>query len=235
MPGGSFPGCFVSRNQRVCQKKPELPLSDPLLAFSNWQTQLNLEVVMKTIKIVANRDEKAKSMLSGNASPQFAELAQTRAVEGRLLVTGFRLDQDLLWCLGCTDLFFLSFPGTTYSNSRWPNESRGEMALGRRTVSNSVGDLLPFFETDEMGLLTDYNEGDFAEQTLTSLDNPMSHERIGRSARETALGYDCPALVQGLEELYYRTLLSKLSNAIIERWGALIVLRRPRLLHIQGC
>jgi len=63
-----------------------------------------------------------------------------------------------------------------------------------------------FFETDEVGLLADYNEGDFAEKTLTSLDNPMSHERIGRSARDTALGYDCPALVQGLEELYYRTL-----------------------------
>ena len=80
-----------------------------------------------------------------------------------------------------------------------------------------------FFETDEVGLLADYNEGDFAEKTLTSLDNPMSHERIGRSARETAWA----TTVQRLCKVW--------KNSIIERWGALIVLRRPKLLHIQGC
>lgn len=145
-------------------------------------------------------------MLTGKTNPQVVELARECGVEGRLLVTGFLSDEDLPWYLGCADVFLLPFPNTTYNVGRWPNKFGDYMALGRPTVSNPVGDLLPFFEKHEVGLLADCNEHDFAEKVVSLLDNPAVAKQLGANARHTALKYDYPKLVKGLEGFYFRTL-----------------------------
>jgi len=206
LQGGTYPDYFLDRQKSVCREKVGLSLSDPVLAFSSWQTHWDLEIVMKTLKIVAQRHPNVKLMLTGKTSPQVVELARHHGVEDRLLVTGFLSDEDLPWYLGCADVFLLPFPNTTYNVGRWPNKFGDYMALGRPTVSNPVGDLTPFFEKHEVGMLAESNEHDFSEKVLLLLDNSTLSDRLGKTARQTALEYDYPKLVKGLEKFYYQTL-----------------------------
>lgn len=206
LQGGTYPDYFLDRDRVVCRERVGLAATEPVLAFSSWQTHWDLEIVMKTLKIVAERYPNVKLMLTGKTNPQVVELARECGVEGRLLVTGFLSDEDLPWYLGCADVFLLPFPNTTYNVGRWPNKFGDYMALGRPTVSNPVGDLLPFFEKHEVGLLADCNEHDFAEKVVSLLDNPALAKQLGANARHTALEYDYPKLVKGLEGFYFRTL-----------------------------
>lgn len=204
--GGTFPDYFIDRDKIECRKRVGLPLDSEILAFSSWQTHWDLDVVMQTLVKVRAKYPNVKLMLTGKTSDRVTELGRSYGVEDQLIVTGFLADEDLPWYMGCADVFVLPFPETTYNVGRWPNKLGDYMALGRPTVANPVGDVLPFFEKHEVGLLADCSVEDFTKKVLNLLDDDELRDRLGRNARKVAEEYEYPKLVIKLEEFYLRTL-----------------------------
>lgn len=206
LQGGTFPDYFVDRDKATCRAKVGLPANDPVIAFSSHHTHWDLDVVMKTLAIVAEKYNGVKLLLTGKTSPDVKELAREFGVADRLVVTGFLPEDELPWYMGCADVFVLPFPETTYNVGRWPNKLGDYMSLGRPTVANPTGDVLPFFEKHEVGLLARFDEQDFADKVMLLLDDSALSERLGKNARQVALQYDYPTLIGRLEEFYWKTL-----------------------------
>ena len=206
LQGGTFPDYFRDRSKEECRKRVGLPVGDPVLVFSSFNGHWDLDIVMKTLAIVAKKYPAVKLMITGRSTSKVHDLAQSHGVQDHLLLTGFLSKEDLPWYMGCADLFVLPFPDTPYNVGRWPNKLGDYLALGRPTVANPVGDVRTFFEKHEVGLLAAWDHVDFSEKVLQLLDDPDLSRGLGRSARETALRYDYPSLTDKLEDFYARIL-----------------------------
>ena len=206
LQGGTFPDYFVNRDKRECRQRLGYPMEDPILGFSSVDGHWDLELVMKTLARVKRKHPTVKLMLTGRASSTVRELARHHGVEDDLLLTGFLSNEDLPWHMACADLFLLPFPETLYNLGRWPNKFGDYMALGRPTVANPIGDVGTFFEKHPVGLTAGCDSEEFSEKVVQLLDDPGLSQRLGRSARETALQYDYPTLIGKLEDFYSRML-----------------------------
>lgn len=204
--GGTFPDFFLDRSKEECRKRCGLPLEHPVLGFSSLNLHWDLDVVIKTIAIVAKKYPSIKLILTGQTNNRVHELARSHGVENHLFVTGFLPKEDLPWYLGCADLFVLPFPDTLYNLGRWPNKLGDYLSLGRPTVANPIGDVKTFFDKHDVGLLADWDPVDFADKVMQLLDDSELSQRLGKNARQAALQYDYPTLIEKLEDFYLRIL-----------------------------
>ena len=204
--GGTFPDYFVDRSIDECRKRVGLSDDGPILAFSSADGHWDLDIVMKTLAIVARKHPKVQLMLTGQTSDLVRGMAREQGVEDRLILTGYLSKEDLPWHMGCADVFLLPFPDTLYNRGRWPNKLGDYMALGRPTVANGIGDVGPFFQRHDIGLLAECDSTDFADKVIRLLDDEALRQELGRSARETAEQYDYPKLIGKLDEFYTQLL-----------------------------
>ena len=103
-------------------------------------------------------------------APNTEELFQQNPIwtnSDRTLLYAILKSLELPWYLGCADVFGLSFPDKIYNVGRWPKKIGEYMSLAHPAVSNSFGDVKPFFESYDIGLLDAWDPVDFAEKIIT--------------------------------------------------------------------
>jgi glycosyltransferase involved in cell wall biosynthesis len=209
LPGGTFPAFFQQREKEACRNRVGLPLSTPILGFSSADSHLDLDIVIKALKIVAERFPTVKLLITGKTDGSILRRANAFSVKGNIHLTGFLPYQELPWYLGSADIFVLPFPDKVYNVGRWPNKVCDYMSLGRPTVSNPVGDIKTLFEKHQIGLLARWDHKDFAEKIIYLLEHPDVAEKLGDNARNLAVEeYDWKIIIRRLEE-FYLTILSK--------------------------
>jgi glycosyltransferase involved in cell wall biosynthesis len=213
IPGGTFPDFFLHRDKAVCRKRMGMPLSAFILGFCSADSHFDLEIVLQSLSIVAERYPAVKLIITGNQDKSIIKLAKSHGVEGNIHLTGFLAYEELPWVLGCADLFVLPFPDKVYNLGRWPNKVCDYMSLGRPTISNPVGDIKTLFENHEIGLLAHWDPEDFAEKIIYLLEHPKTADKLGDNARNLAVTvYDWKILIRRLEEFYYRLLSTTLNK-----------------------
>lgn len=207
MPGGTFPDFFQPRLKAVCRKRMRMPLSAFILGFSSLDSHLDLDIVLQSLSMVAERYPAVKLIITGKPAKSVIQLAKSYGVEGNIHVTGFLPYEELPWVLGCADLFVLPFPDKIYNLGRWPNKVCDYMSIGRPTISNPVGDIKTLFESHEIGLLAQWDPRDFARKIICLIEHPEIADKLGDNARNLAISvYDWEILIRQLEDFYYMLL-----------------------------
>jgi glycosyltransferase involved in cell wall biosynthesis len=207
LPGGTFPAFFQQREKEACRNRVGLPLSTPILGFSSGDSHLDLDIVMRALKNVAERYPTVKLIITGKANESILMLANASSVKGNIHLTGFLPYKELPWHLGSADIFMLPFADTVYNLGRWPNKVCDYMSLGRPTVSNPVGDIKTLFEKHQIGLLARWDPKDFAEKIIYLIEHPDVAKKLGDNARKLAVEeYDWRIIIRRLEEFYLKIL-----------------------------
>ncbi len=210
LPGGTYPDLFKMRSTDECRARVGLNGDGPIIGFSSSDSHLDLDVVMAALAIVAQRFPNIKLLMTGQTGPAVMDLAAKYQVNGRLILTGFLPYEELPWYLGCADLFVLPFPDTIYNRGRWPNKINDYLSLGRPTVANACGDVTHLFEKHDVGLLAEWDAGDFAQKIITLLEKPGLAYHFGKEARKASIHDYCwPVMIERLEDFYYQTLIKK--------------------------
>ena len=105
--------------------------------------------------------------------------------------------------LACIDVFVLPFKNTKRNRAKWPNKMGDFMAAGRPTVSNPTGEIKALFERENVGLLAEEDEADFAEKIGFLLRDGSAREEIGVNARKVAEEqYSWDAITDKLIDFY---------------------------------
>jgi glycosyltransferase involved in cell wall biosynthesis len=184
-----------------------------MLGFSSLESHWDIEMVMRSLSIVARKYPELKLIMTGKVGKPALDLARQHGVERNIHLTGFLPFEDVPWYLGCADVFVLPFPDNVRNVGRWPNKIGDYMSLGRPTVSNPVGDVKSLFEENEIGLLADWDPGDFAEKILYLIEEPGVADRLGKNARRVAVAkYDWQILIGRLEDFYQKVLERECSS-----------------------
>ena len=146
-------------------------------------------------------------MIIGNSNPAIQRLANQIGIIDRIIFTGYIPAERFRTYLGSADVFLLPFPNTLYNVGRWPSKVCDYMASGRPIVSNPTGDIKVLFESNEIGLLAEESEEDFAAKINILLDHPDLANILGKNARQTAENkYAWSVLVKDLESFYLKIL-----------------------------
>jgi glycosyltransferase involved in cell wall biosynthesis len=207
LPGGALPDLFKNRSKESCRSRIGLSLSIPILGFSSVDSHLDLELIVKSLAVIAKKYPTIKLMITGKAGKGILYLAEKYNVVENILLTGYLPLEDLPWYLGCADLFVLPFPKKIYNMGRWPNKIMDYMCLERPTVTNSVGDIKILFENHDVGVLADWDAKDFAQKIMFLLENPDYAQELGKNARQVAVTkYNWKVLIRRLEIYYYKVL-----------------------------
>jgi glycosyltransferase involved in cell wall biosynthesis len=207
LPNGTLPDLFLPRSVEECRQRIGLPAHDPIIGYSSSDTHLDLEIVMASLAVVAQKHPNIRLLLTGLVKQAVVDLARAHGVERYLHPVGFLPYEELPWYLGCADLFLLPFPDTIYNRGRWPNKIGEYMSIGRPTVSNPSGDIRYLFDQHHIGLLANSDPRDFADKILTLLENPCLARQLGANARSVAEGQmSWPILIKRLEAFYFQIL-----------------------------
>jgi glycosyltransferase involved in cell wall biosynthesis len=213
LPGGTHPDRFPSRSKEECRNQLGYSQSDPIIGFSSGDSHLDLDIVMGSMVVVAQKYPSVKLLITGEKSPKVLNLARKYQIADRLIQTGFLPIEELPTYLSCADLFVLPFPSTTYNLGRWPNKIGDYMCLGRPIVSNPVGEIKTLFERHGIGLLAEWDVDDFAQKILQVLDHPDLAEQMIQQALKVARDeYDWKVLVTRLEDFYAKVLAGNLPS-----------------------
>ena len=136
-------------------------------------------------------DEMKKDLLIIWVGPKFSPREEGDAERKRKLVdnlfeTGFVPFEKLKWYLAAADVHLVPLEDKAVNRGRYPNKIGDYVASGRPTISTPVGEVKKVFEENEIGILSGFNEDEFADTILEVLENKELAERLGKSARKVA-------------------------------------------------
>ncbi len=207
IPGGSIPETYPFRPMIDCRTHMGYPEDIPILGFSSGDSYLDMEIVLDTLAIIKQKQPKIHLIITGNVNKIILEEAQKKCVLDNLILPGFLPVEELSWCLGSANVFMLPFPPTIYNIGRWPNKLGLYMSQGKPTVTNPVGDVKPVFDQYSIGLMADNSTEDFAEKTMTLLNDPAMNVSMGENALKLAQNqFNWSNLIKDLESYYYHIL-----------------------------
>lgn len=207
IPGGTFPDWFQVRSKEECRLRMGFPIGAKILGFSSSNSHFDLEIVLSSLKEVARYFPEVILVITGKARGTVREMVREMDVEPYVHFTGYVSLEALPWYLGCADLFLLPMADRPYNRGRWPNKMCEYLSLGRPTVANPVGDVKLLFESEQVGLLADWDAADFARKILHLLNNPSQAAQFGSKARQVAVDlFDWTKLSAELERFYFRIL-----------------------------
>jgi glycosyltransferase involved in cell wall biosynthesis len=124
-----------------------------------------------------------------------------------LIQTGPLTQEMLNAYMAACDIFWLPLCNTNANRGRWPSKLNDYMAVGRPTVATAVGDVVPVFESDAIGLLSSDEPEAFAAQTVRLYSDQNLRVIMGQRARELAeTRYSWQRIVDELEAFYLKIL-----------------------------
>lgn len=148
----------------------------------------------------------AKLIMIGGAKAQMpAELEKA----GRLVQPGHIPFPDMIAYLSACDVLALPLSDSIANRGRWPSKINDYMAVGRPTVSSSVGDLVDIFHQDDIGRLAGEGADNFSEHLDSLLTDQKLADKMGQNARALAESkYSCETVAESLEGFYQKVLSS---------------------------
>jgi glycosyltransferase involved in cell wall biosynthesis len=181
-----------------------LPIDKKIIAYTagtHYDSDLLLRTVYKIQKIRKDVVLVTTGAIFGN------ELKGKVYDLERVIEYGFMPYKDYTTLLSAVDVFLFPFSNKTLNKGRWPNKVGDYMAAGRPTVSNPTGDMVNLFQTHKIGLLAYEDPDDFANKTLTLLNNEDLLAKIGKRAREVAEEYyDWKLMAKSLERCFIKVI-----------------------------
>jgi glycosyltransferase involved in cell wall biosynthesis len=160
---------------------------------------------MQALKIVSHAYPDTKLIISGKPRQGVHEMVARYDLKEQVCFIGYVTYEELLWYLGCANIFLLPMSDLPHNRGRWPNKIGEYMCLGRPTIANPVGDIKDLFQKHQVGLTARWNPDDFAKKIMILLEDRELAARIGENARKVAeTEYDWRILTGKLERFYSR-------------------------------
>ncbi len=207
IPGGTIPELYPARTIEECRTHMGYPKDIPILGFTSGDSHLDMEIIFDTLSIIKSQLPDIRLIVTGQVSDKILNSAHAADVFENLILPGYLPVEELSWCLGSSNVFMLPFPPTIYNIGRWPNKIGLYMSLARPTVTNPAGDIEQVFQNNPIGLMADCTPTDFAEKTLTFLNDPKLAHKMGENALHLAkTQYDWNILIERLESFYNQVL-----------------------------
>ena len=95
--GGTDPSLYPARSQEACRSHMGYPLDAPILGFASADSHLDIEIVLESLLLVAQRFPGVKLIITGKVNPKVLALAQQVGVGDRLILPGFIPKEELSW------------------------------------------------------------------------------------------------------------------------------------------
>jgi glycosyltransferase involved in cell wall biosynthesis len=186
LTGGTRPESFPQKSIAECRIELGLPTDDPIVGFSSLDSHIDLELVLDSVELLVEKFPTISLLVTGRPSEILTRLASERGISKRINQTGFVPFDMLTTYLGAANVCVLPLPDTAYNRGRWPNKITDYATAGRPTVTNPVGDMGELVAKHDMGLLTDWDKGEFSAAIESLLLNPTEADRLGSNARRAA-------------------------------------------------
>jgi glycosyltransferase involved in cell wall biosynthesis len=202
LPGGA-PVDVVKPTPLDEAKKNKLMLANKKVGAFLGSYQLDFDVFIDAFRIVLREIPKAVMLIVGKLDAKTTNIINDMNLQESVIQTGWVAEEELSNYLACADVFLLPLRDNLYNQSRWPNKIGEYMAAGRPTIASNVGELVPLFKSNRIGLLVDNDVNDIAEKIIYFFQNPHIAEEMGYNARILAeREFSWKRLADRLESFY---------------------------------
>ncbi|MDD2388642.1 MAG: glycosyltransferase family 4 protein [Desulfobacterales bacterium] len=205
IPGGADVENILPGSRIEIRKRLGLPVDKKIIAYTAG-THYDIELLIKTVNII---QKKRKDVVLVTTGASLVKKYRRKLFDTeRIIELGFLPYDRYTDFLPSADVFIFPYVNSTLNIGRWPNKIGDYMAAGRPVVSNPTGDITELFEKHEIGLLASEDPNDFADKTLTLLDDSQLNARMGLNARKIAeQQYDWKILSGRLEDCFREIML----------------------------
>jgi glycosyltransferase involved in cell wall biosynthesis len=170
--------------------------------------QFDADFALSAFVTVSQQMPDARFLLLGTKTESLGRVINKLSLSGRVIVTGWRPQQELIHFLSSTDVFVLPMRDNPVNQARWPNKIGEYMATGRPTVCSQVGDVAELVGREHIGLAVKNDPVGFGTAILELLKDDRLADDMGRRARRVA-ERQFDVAVQGSQiERVYRQLVS---------------------------
>jgi len=197
IPPGSDVEGVVPRDRLRARARLGLPAGAPILGYMGALLRSDVVLLLEAFAIIRQRRPDAHLLMIGDA--------KALSSDGLIHRTGFVVGDQKLDFLAAADVLLLPMKDTVANRGRWPSKINDYFAAGRPTVVTAVGDCHELFANHRVGLATAADAEGFAAGTLALLDDRLTADEMGATARDVAERlFAWPILAERLEG-WYRT------------------------------
>lgn len=209
IPGGANLETFFPMNKCEIKAKYGINENSLVIGFSGMDVLSDLPLVFKAFAIIQQECPDSYLLLTGPDKNSIERTLCSYSIKREHIISPGRLPNldQVNEYLNMADVFVLPFTNKISNLGRWPNKLGDYFAIGRPVVTNPVGEMEPFFNQHNVGLLADETPEDFAEKVIYLLRQSDLREELGHNCRriaENELNWN--TIIQRLESFYERTI-----------------------------
>jgi glycosyltransferase involved in cell wall biosynthesis len=200
LPNGADTARFQPVDQLGARQRVGLAADAVYIGYCGTIFQRDAILMAQAFDRLHQQYPTTRLLVIGYCPVDLRTLVQTPAA---VIQTGFVDDAQINDYLNACDICWLPLCDTNANRGRWPLKLSDYMAVGRPIVATAVGDVIPLFEQEAIGLLALDQPEPFAAQTAKLVVDADLRVRLGQRAREVALTrYDWGKLTEQLLEFY---------------------------------
>jgi glycosyltransferase involved in cell wall biosynthesis len=186
LPNGADTESFRPDSQEQARRQLGLPLDARIIGYTGVTTSQEVQLLIEAFASIAAQVPDANLLLLGPFDDGRYLNGIDSATRARIFTPGSVPYANLGIYLAATDLLALPLPDAPNSRARWPIKFGDYLAAGRPIVATALGDLVPIFTENAIGLLADPSTDDFARKMVELLNDPERCQTCGRVARQVA-------------------------------------------------
>jgi glycosyltransferase involved in cell wall biosynthesis len=177
--------------------------------------QFDVDFALSAFVTVSQQMPEARFLLLGKKTESLDRVINKFALSGKVIVTGWCAQHDLIHYLSSTDVFVLPLRDNAVNRARWPNKIGEYMAMGRPTVCSQVGDVADLVGREHIGLAVENDPLEFGTAILTLLKDGRLADDMGKRARRVAeRQFDVAVQGSQIERVYRRLVSEQLASPV---------------------
>lgn len=163
-----------------------LPHNAPIVAFSGF-APYDREFLIHVVFTILRSNRNSIVISSGAVMPSLALLAEKEGFADRCIQFGTLPVEEISIPLGAADVLLLPYLDSPINRGRFPNKFGDYLAAGRPIVTHPTGELGELVNQEQLGITSNEDHNEFAEQVLKLLASPDEMDRLGNNVREFAV------------------------------------------------
>ncbi|MEM7333739.1 MAG: glycosyltransferase [Chloroflexota bacterium] len=194
------------QNKEAVRQKLNLPLNSPILGYTGAIFEKDARLMAQAFDALLKQKPTAKLLLIGYNNQPIEEWVRDKTA---VIRTGFVSSEALAEYVSACDVGWLTLVNNGANQGRFPMKTFDFMAAGRPLLVTDLGDLRPFVEGSNIGVVAQDAPEEIAKVTIQLLADPLRQQKLGENGRDVVTSqFNENVLAEKLEAFYF----SKLST-----------------------
>lgn len=160
-------------------------------------------LLIKSFKEVIRTKRDTKLIFLGKNIPETESIAKKYGIENETIFTGFVSEEEFTLYMEAADVLAFPLANINMEKGRWPTRFGDYLAAKRPIVATDIGEVGFVIKHNECGLVASIDDyKDFAEKTITLLDDKELADELANNARNFAEENDWMKIAKDMEYIY---------------------------------